>query len=101
MAESSALYVERTDQSDHHPEGATLPILGEVRLGCRVLDRAEPIEPPEVVNAVHVENPTAIGLGAAPKAICKSAHVVSDKPVVARYAGNFVCVVQSRAAALD
>jgi len=51
----------RREPADHQPKGASFPIFVEQRLGRRVLDRAEPVEAAEVVHAVHVVNPTAIG----------------------------------------
>ena len=49
-----------TSRSD--PEHAALPLLVEHRLVGLDLDRAEPLEATEVVDAVHAENPTAIVL---------------------------------------
>jgi hypothetical protein len=60
MAEPSAGDSLRSDETQHHPEGAPLPILGEQRFARLVLDWAEPVQAAQIVNAVHVANPTAV-----------------------------------------
>ena len=53
MAKHTSVDAERSEHSDHHPIGAPLPVRGEERLGLGVLDRAEAVQPAEVVHAVH------------------------------------------------
>ena len=54
MAKHASVDAERSERSDHHPKGAPLPVRGEERLDVLVLDRAETVQPAEVMHAVHV-----------------------------------------------
>ena len=53
MAKHAAVDAERSERSDHHPKGASLPVRGEERLAVGVLDRAETVQSAEVVHTVH------------------------------------------------
>ena len=53
MAKHPAVDAQRSERSDHESEGAPLPVRGEERLRLGVLDRAEAVQPAEVVHTVH------------------------------------------------